>query len=195
MTKTAITFALGALAAIAGLGCDGGSAGAPADPPPDASSGLDAGVAEAGADAEAGYAVCVPDIDASYTALLTTIFSTGSCGTDQMFDCHSSSGASAEGTGNLLDFTLDAGAVYAELLGADGGGHTATNLAGDSGGIPILRVAPNDAGASMLYVKLTLTTHDDPRYGAGMPLTDPGSVCPATLDAVKAWIDNGAQQN
>jgi hypothetical protein len=94
--------------------------------------------------------------------------------------------------GNLLDYSLDASAVYAELLG-DGGGHPSTNLSGDGGRIP--RVAPFDSDASMLYIKLTLTTHDNPYYGAGMPLPTPGSVCPATLEAVKTWIDQGATSN
>jgi hypothetical protein len=136
--------------------------------------------------------VCPPGIEASFTSILTKVLATPSCGTNIAGNCHSTSGASAAGAGNMLDYSLDAGAVYAELLG-DGGGHLSTNLAGSAGSIP--RVAPFDAGASMLYIKLTLTTRADPRYGAGMPLTAPGSVCPATLDAVKTWIDQGAANN
>jgi hypothetical protein len=77
--------------------------------------------------------------------------------------------------------------VYVELLG-DGGGARAHNIAGDT---PVLRVVPFDAGASMLYIKLT-TTATMGHYGAGMPLTAPGSVCPATVAAVAAWINGGA---
>ncbi len=142
---------------------------------------------------DAGYAVCPPGIEPSFTSILTKVLATPSCGINVTGDCHSQSGASdVTGTGNMLDYTLDAGAVYAELLG-DGGGHPSTNLAGNAGSIP--RVAPFDAGASMLYIKLNLTTRADPRYGAGMPLTAPGSVCPATLDAVQTWIDQGAANN
>ena len=82
--------------------------------------------------------------------------------------------------------------MYAELLGADGGGHVAANVGGF--GPPVERVVPYEAGASLLYIKLTL---DDAsaRYGAGMPLTDPGSMCPAAVSAVRAWILAGAPQN
>jgi hypothetical protein len=165
----------------------GCSEGSPASPNAGAADEGDAGSESA----EAGFNVCPPAIEPTFTSILTKVLATPSCGTNVVGDCHSQSGASPSGTGNLLDYTLDAGAVYDELLG-DGGGHPSTNLAGNAGPIP--RVAPFDAGASMLYIKLTLTTHDDPRYGAGMPLTAPGSVCPATLDAVKTWIDQGATQ-
>jgi hypothetical protein len=113
------------------------------------------------------------------------------CGTTTQYNCHSASGAAASGTGNLLDFSVDAAAVYEQLLG-DGGGHSSTNL---SGSAHLLRVVPGDASASFFYIKLLLTNPADPQYGAGMPLTAPGSVCPAALDAVKAWIDQGAPRN
>ncbi len=137
---------------------------------------------------DGGYAVCPPGLDASFDELRTRMFATRSCGADQAHNCHSTSGAAAVGT--FLDFTLDAGAVYAELLGPDGGGQPAANVAGDA---KVLRVVPHDAGASMLYIKLTLKTAADPHYGAGMPFTAPGSVCPEALDAVRAWIDQGAR--
>jgi hypothetical protein len=170
-------------AALAMWGC---SQGSPASP--------GVALAAAGGDAssggaEAGSVVCPPGIDPSFASILTKVLATPSCGTNIDGNCHSTSGASATGTGNLLDYSLDAGVVYAELLG-DGGGHPSTNLSGNAGPIP--RVVPFDAGASMLYIKLTLTARADPRYGSGMPLTAPGSACPATLDAVKAWIDKGA---
>jgi hypothetical protein len=119
------------------------------------------------------------------------MLATASCGTNVVDGCHSHTGAPM--TGNLLDFTLDAGDVYVELLGPDAGGRHAVNIAGDAGG-QVLRVVPGDAGASMLYIKLTLTGND-PRYGRGMPWTAPGSVCPAAVDAVKSWIDQGAANN
>ena len=168
------------------LGCSDG--GLPASPNVDPGHLSEAGAIDAGG--EAGYAVCPPGLDASFDDMLTRVFSTSSCGTNVTGNCHSTSGASATtGAGNLLDFTLDASAVYAELLGADGGGHQATNV---NGMTPVLRVVPRDAGASMLYIKLTLRTNNDPHYGAAMPLGAAGSVCPAAVNAVKTWIDKGA---
>jgi hypothetical protein len=151
-------------------------------------------VGEAGApdatitDAGASYAICPPDIDASFGSLVTTMFVTTGCGTNKTNNCHSASGASMRGTGNGLDFTVDAAAIYAQLLG-DGGGAPSTNL---SGSAHVLRVVPGDASASMLYIKLQLTSPADPQYGAGMPLDTPGSVCPAALAAVRDWINGGA---
>jgi hypothetical protein len=144
-----------------------------------------------------GYVVCPSDIDASFGSIYAELLSAGSsqldgqqsCGANVSGNCHSSTGASSAGTGNLLDFSRPARGVYAEFLHADGGLVNSTNLAGDA---KVPRVVPFDAGASMLYVKLTLTTTADPTYGSGMPLTAPGSVCPATLEAVKQWIDQGA---
>jgi hypothetical protein len=133
--------------------------------------------------------VC-PDVDASFGSIYTQILSTPSCGTNNPLTCHSPSGSISGGS--LLDLSLDAGAVavYAELLGADGGGYRSTNE--DHADVFVPRVVPFDAGASMLYIKLTITSSNDPQYGSGMPLTAPGSVCPATLDAVAAWINSGA---
>jgi hypothetical protein len=141
------------------------------------------------ADAEAGYAVCPETLDATFGSIYGEILSpaSGSCGAVG-FGCHSTIGAKT--SGNKLDFSLDASAVYAELLGDGGSGYPATNVAGDAGGT-IMRVVPGDAGASMLYIKLTLTQYD-PRYGAGMPLYTPGSICPPALAAIKQWIDTGA---
>ena len=170
MRETAIATALAFFAS----GCDTGS---PASPAFEST----AGTAEA---AEAGFAVCPPDLDASFGSIYGTMLSASSCGST-LGSCHSTTAAA---TINLLDYSLDAGAVYAELLGSDGGGQRAANIAGDT---PVLRVVPFDAGASMLYIKLT-TTSTMGHYGAGMPLTAPGSVCPATVDAVGAWINAGA---
>ena len=177
-------------------GCDEGS---PASPTFDSFEGgalVDASVAS-DAPAEAAYAVCAPGIDASfgsiYSLLLSTPSATTGCGTGNPTGCHSTTGSSVQNAGNLLDLSLDAGAVYAELLGADGGGRVATDE--DYPGTGILRVAPFDAGASMLYVKLTLDSGNQAPYGSGMPLNDPGSVCPDTAAAVQSWINAGAPQN
>jgi hypothetical protein len=140
------------------------------------------------------YAVCPDAMAPSFSSLFARMLSTRSCGVTAQFDCHSTSGAlprAQGGTGSLLDFSLDAATVYTELLG-DGGGYPSTNVQGDAGRI-VLRVAPGDADASMLYIKLALPTETDPRYGLAMPPT--GLVCPTALDAVKAWIDDGGAAN
>jgi hypothetical protein len=184
---------------LAGAGCQAGEPARPAptaSPLPDgeadvtvdtgAGSGDDAG--DAGVEAEAGYAVCPTSIDASFGSIYDHMLSRPAvyCGAGAA-GCHST--FAAKTTGSMLDFSLDASAVYAELLG-DGGGYPATNVKGDAGRT-LLRVVPGDASASFLYIKITLTG-SDPRYGAGMPLDTPGSICPPALDAVKTWIDEGA---
>ncbi|HEX3346189.1 MAG TPA: hypothetical protein VHS09_16510, partial [Polyangiaceae bacterium] len=114
-------------------GCDTGT---PASP----SFASSAATGEGGV-AEAGFAVCPPDIDASFGSIYTQMLSTASCGST-LSACHSTVGASNAGTGNGLDYSLDASAVYAELLG-DGGGVPAFNIAGTD---KVLRVVPFDAG-------------------------------------------------
>ncbi len=159
--------------ALASAGCDTGFPASPSG--------------EGGGTDSSTYAVCPSGLQPTFGSIVTRMLATASCGTNVVDGCHSHTGAPM--TGNLLDFTLDAGDVYVELLGPDAGGRTAVNLAGDAG--PVFRVVPGDAGASMLYIKLTLPGND-PRYGRGMPWTAPGSVCPAAIDAVKSWIDQGA---
>ncbi len=141
----------------------------------------------------ASYAVCPPGIDASFGSIYTQMLSTASCGANNG-GCHEENvEAGVFPTSNLAYWANDASAVYAELLG-DGGGAPAFNA--DHPDVHLLRVVPFDAGASMLYIKLTLVdASNDPRYGAGMPLTAPGSVCPAVLSAVAGWINAGAPPN
>jgi hypothetical protein len=163
-------------------GCDTGTAASPVfESTP--------GQAEAGEVEEAGYAVCPDGMAPTFDSIYGQMLSTSSCGANSN-SCHSTVGASAKGVGNLMDFSLEAGAVYAELLGPDGGGQFATNL--DQPSVRVLRVAPYDAGASMLYIKLTLDSGMNPMYGSGMPLTAPGSVCPPAVEAVATWINSGA---
>ncbi len=161
-------------------------------------------VSDAATAADASYAVCPPGLDASFSDLLGRVLSTqASCGTATPFNCHSPSGASPLGVGHGLNMALadsgvdgglDAAAIYAELVN-----HKAANMGciptGDAGCPSIDRVVPGDAGASLLYIKLTLRTTNDPLYGAGMPLSQPGSICPEALDAFKTWIDQGAKMN
>ncbi len=161
-------------------------AGSPASPTFESPTGV---VDAAQNDAQVGFAVCPDGMDASFGSIYRQMLSTSSCGANSS-SCHSAVGASPSGVGNLLDFSMDAGGVYSELLGPDGGGLRSTNL--DHPNVSVLRVAPGDAGASMLAIKITTTSTNDPQYGAGMPLTAPGSVCPAAVDAVKGWINAGA---
>jgi hypothetical protein len=199
-------FAAPVVTALVALGCNAGAAatpaleegGTPADAGHDATaseSGPDAGsdaATDAGSDAgTVSYDICPDGMAPSFPSIFTQLLSTGSCGTGSFY-CHSSIAALPQaegGTGSLLDLSLDASAVYAELLGPDGGGYPATNVAGDAGEV-VLRVAPGDAGASLLYIKLALTTLRDPRYGMAMPPAQ--TVCPTAIEAVKAWIDDGA---
>jgi hypothetical protein len=129
-------------------------------------------------------------MDASFGSILTQMLATTGCGTNLTNSCHSASGAATTGTGNGLDLSASAASVYAQLLG-DGGGEPSTNISDPKK--KILRVVPGDASASMLYIKLELDSGADPQYGAGMPLTAPGSVCPSALEAVAAWINAGAK--
>jgi hypothetical protein len=185
---------LASLVALAS-GCNEGNVATPAF---DGGTGADATVS---GDAAATYAVCPDGMDATfgsiYMLMLNTPSSQTGCGTSNPTTCHSTTGSSADaGVGNFLDFSLDASAVYAELLG-DGGGHRATNI-GDLSN-HVLRVVPGDAGASLLYIKLTLdgsipTDGNSPIYGQGMPFNTPGSVCPAAIEAVADWINAGATQ-
>ncbi len=172
MRGTAIALAFAFFAS----GCDTGTAASPVFESTPAT-------AEGGG-AEAGFAVCPPDIDASFGSIYAQMLSTSSCGSTSN-KCHSTTAAMNI---NGLDYSLDAGAVYAELLG-DGGGVQAFNIADPSN--KVLRVVPFDAGASMLYIKLTTKSSMSP-YGSGMPFGTPGSVCPATVEAVGAWINGGA---
>jgi len=190
------------LVLVAASGAWGCSEGAPARPSVDggsiAVSADAAGTPDATVTGTADGAVggpitlCPDGMAATFPSLFSLMLATGGCGTGEPYDCHSSTGAlpKAEGgTGSLLDFSLDAAAVYAELLGVDGGGQPAVNVDGDAGGT-LLRVAPGDSSASLLYIKLALPTSTDPRYGKAMPPTE--AVCPPALDAVMAWIDDGA---
>lgn len=174
-------------------GCDEGSAASPTFVSSEGGPVVDATVGDAAE--EPSYAVCPEGIDASFGSIYTMLLSTPStgsgCGTSDPQTCHSTKGSLA--AGSLLDFSLEAGAVYAELLGPDGGGRRSTDE--DYPDADILRVVPGDAGASMLYVKLTIDSGNEFPYGSGMPLDTPGSVCPATREAVAAWINAGAPKN
>jgi hypothetical protein len=178
-------------AAAASCGCS--SQGSAASPTWQAVAEYDATAADASVEAGPSYTVCATDLDASFSSLLANVFDTPSCGTNRTNNCHSFAGSRGTGGGSLLSFEGDAGDVYAELVGPDGGLIRSTDVDYFSANIP--RVVPGDAGASMLYVKLTLDAGNVMPYGGGMPQQNPGSVCPAVLDAVRTWIDQGAKPN
>jgi hypothetical protein len=181
MRETALALALAFVAA----GCDTGS---PASPTFQSTPGVEDATVEG--DAGATYVVCPTGIDASFGSIYGLMLSPpATCGSTND-SCHSTSGAMKL---NALDFSLDAGGVYVELLGPDGGGQVSFNFYHPD--VKVLRVAPGDAGGSMLYIKLVTTSLDDPNYGSGMPQNAPGSVCPATVEAVQDWINAGAAQN
>lgn len=174
------------VSSFAAAGCNEGSPARPVFvplPPP----------VDAGSDSSP-YGLCPGDMDASYSSLFTQMFATTGCGTDKVNACHSPSGAQPideGGTGSLLDFTLDARAVYEELLGADGGGVVAQNVQGSlEGG---LRVVPGDADASLLFIKFAMPGASDPAYGEAMP--PDVAPCPQAIDTLQAWINQGAPEN
>jgi hypothetical protein len=140
------------------------------------------------ADVDAGedvvvYQLC-PDIDATFGSIQPNLLS-DLVGCINI--CHTKSGAPMNGHLNF-DVPLEASDIYAELLG-DGGGMPAYNEAGTA---HILRVAPFDPDASLLYIKLNLHSNANPLYGSGMPQNMPGTVCPAAIAAVGHWIAQGA---
>jgi hypothetical protein len=191
-------------AALVALVCAAGacsSQGSPASPSFQGAPVVDASVVSTDG-GDAGYFVCPPGLDASFSDLLYRVMSTQeSCGTSMVYNCHSPTGATPTGSDNLLNFALvdsgvegglDAATIYAELVN-----HTSRNSqCTDPPSVcqSILRVAPGDAGASLLYIKLTLKAASL-HYGGGMPVTAPGSICPEALDAFKSWIDQGAKMN
>jgi hypothetical protein len=198
----ALVWALGASglsAAVVGalvVGCSQeGDAAAPGP-------GVDATTADmnAGDDSSdaAFYTICPPlddagvvSIDATFGSIEANLLQTvAGC----INICHMSCpkgvtncGAAVNGHLNF-DLSLDASDIYAQLLG-DGGGMPAYN---EGGTAHILRVAPFDPDASLLYIKLNLHSGANPLYGSGMPQNSPGSVCPPAIAAVGQWIAQGA---
>ena len=147
--------------------------------------------AESAAPPPVVYRLCPDAMAPTFPSILTQMFATASCGAGRSYDCHSTTGAlplSEGGTGSQLDFSLDAAAVYAELLG-DGSGQPAVNVDGDAGGV-VLRIAPGNADASLLYIKVSMVAASDPRYGKAMPPDE--LACPAVDETLRAWIDDGA---
>ena len=90
----------------------------------------------------------------------------------------------------IVKWRIRAFALVALLLLGDGGGAAAQNIAGSATGL--VRMKPFDPAHSFLLIKLSTTARADPAFGHGMPFPAPGSVCPATLQAIADWIDAGA---
>ncbi|MHB1844439.1 MAG: hypothetical protein ACYCWW_06330 [Deltaproteobacteria bacterium] len=151
---------------------DGGSDGGG---PTDGGQGCDAG----------GFAVCACTVEPTFASINANVLQP-SCGGPSVpaGACHTSGGALNSGGLDLADDP------YHALLGADGGGALAENIAGSATGLR--RVVPGQPDASFLVIKLSTMSRQDPNYGSGMPFTAPGSVCPATLDAIRSWVANGA---
>lgn len=146
----------------------------------------DGGVASDGAAPPcdpASFVVCPCSVRPTFTSLRSEIFQ-ASCGTNRPGSCHSVDGALNSGG---LDFATDA---HAALLGTNGQGATAENIAGSAR--PLVRVKPGDADHSFLTIKLSTKTATDARYGSGMPFGTSGSICPTALAAIRAWIAAGA---
>jgi len=102
--------------------------------------------------------------------------------------CHQTSVAAAYGH---LDLSLTPpGANYAQLVDVPAHDDAASNPPPG-----LLRVKPGDPDASLLWIKLTLKSSQDPRYGSGMPQDRPGVLCQQVTDTVRAWIQAGAPQD
>ncbi len=129
-------------------------------------------------------AVCPTGLEPTFDSIHTKIFA-ASCGTEGG-NCHSHDGALYSAGLNLADDP------YTALLGSDGKGELAGNISGSE--MNLRRVVPGDPDLSFLVIKLSTRTGMDPKYGSGMPFTDPGSVCPDTLATIKQWIASGAKK-
>lgn len=129
------------------------------------------------------YAVCPANLEPTFESIQPRVLAT-SCGTSGA-GCHSTSGSVDSGGLNLADDP------YSGLLGADGQGAPAANIAGTETGLR--RVVPQDPDHSFLVIKLLMKVND-PRYGHGMPFPSPGSVCEETLGAIRSWIGSGAKR-
>jgi hypothetical protein len=129
-------------------------------------------------------AVCPAGLEPTFDSIHTKIFAV-SCGTDGG-KCHSHDGAIYSAGLNLADDP------YTALLGSDGKGELAGNISGSE--MNLRRVVPGDPDHSFLVIKLSTRTGMDPKYGSGMPFTDPGSVCPDTLATIRQWIASGAKK-
>lgn len=133
-------------------------------------------------DGRCEYAVCPPDLAATWSEIEGRVLSI-SCGTGGT-TCHSPEGSIFAGGLNL------AADPWTALMGPDGLGAAGENVDGDVH--PIRRIDPGYAEASLIVLKLSSTSEGGGWYGRGMPDPTPGSICPESLAAIRAWIDAGA---
>jgi len=124
--------------------------------------------------------ICPSTMQAHFSSIKQELLAK-SCGTGGA-SCHSASGAVNSGG---LDLATD---PYRALVGAN-----AVNLEGSVTGL--VRVKPADPEGSFLVIKLRMMTSSDPRYGSGMPFSNPGSVCGGAVDAIAQWIAQGAHND
>ena len=118
--------------------------------------------------------VC-PALQPSWSQIDRNLIQVG-CGV-RSTNCHSEVGAA---TSSSLDLTGDPYARLVNARSADGG---------------FVLVKPGDPDQSFLAIKLRLTGSADPLYGSGMPPEHPGTTCAPAQEAVRQWIQAGAERN
>jgi hypothetical protein len=182
-TRTGALVAIAFAIATSVAACSGGGAEKGTDAGCSTSQSCDAAAACDGDSCAASFAVCPAGLEPTFDSIRSKILDV-SCGTSGS-NCHSMQGGGDSGG---LVLSLD---PYAALLGSDGTGARASNISGSVRGLR--RVVPGDPDQSFLIIKLSTKVLNDPSYGAGMPRTAPGSLCPETLAVIRDWIAAGAK--
>src|SRR3954468_4046936 len=141
---------------------------------------------ECGAQAFCAQGACIdgtrtcPTLAPTFSSINRNLLQVG-CGARQI-SCHSSDSALSAGGPSF------AGHPYADLVNAP-----AANRLGAARGLILVKA--NDPANSFLITKLQLTTTTDPNYGPGQPANAPGSICAASIDAIRQWVQGGAPDN
>ena len=117
---------------------------------------------------------CPPSVEPTLSSIQENIFSPG-CNFD---GCHDSSAGG--------ELSLEPGNSFAQLVNVAPDDTTAQ---GDG----YLRVDPGSPSTSYLYLLLDPDTV--PAYAELMPKTPPVAIDPDELEAVRLWIEEGAQDN
>lgn len=140
---------------------------------------------DCGAQAFCAQGTCIdgtrtcPTLQPTFSSINRNLLQVG-CGVRQI-SCHSSGSSLSQGGPSF------AGNPYGNLVNAP-----AANRLGTARGL--ILVKPNDPANSFLITKLQLTTATDPNYGPGQPANAPGSICAASVDAIRQWIQRGAPE-
>lgn len=120
----------------------------------------------------------------TWTTHIYPLLHSGTCGSAAI-SCHG--GPSASGR---LDFSTDGVTLFAALVNQPS---TTFNTSGWS------IVKPGDSSHSWIYEKVHPAAGNQPGLAAGNPVGSQmplgGSLCAATTDSLKAWIDQGATNN